>query len=279
MTAQRQFQSTPGKRRIFLVEDHPVTQQGFSLLLNMEADLMVCGRTAMADGALKGIESSKPDLVIVDIALPGMDGITLIKDITIFHPRLPTLVLSTLDEAIYAERAIRAGARGYVMKQEPIELLLLAVRQVLAGDVYLSEVMRSQFFRNSLSSSSRKDASSVNQLTDRELEVFRLIGEGVGTRQIADNTGFEHQHRGNPPHEHQGKDWRETRARFGAAGDGMAQRAKTQPVIVCISLLPMPLVMHGRKGLNGVFHYTFRPLADRHTRYQSASTFGPIGSP
>ena len=190
MTAKRQFQPAPGKRRIFLVEDHPVTQQGFSLLLNMEADLMVCGRTGMAERALKEIESSKPDLVIVDIALPGMDGLTLIKDIATSHPRLPTLVLSTLDEAIYAERAIRAGARGYVMKQEPIELLLLAVRQVLAGDVYLSEVMRSRLFQNSLSGFSRKDASSVGQLTDRELEVFRLIGEGVGTRQIAKRMGL-----------------------------------------------------------------------------------------
>lgn len=95
------------------------------------------------------------------------------------------MVLSTLDEAIYADRALRAGAKGYIMKQEPIELLLSAVRQVLAGDVYLSEAMRSQLFQNSLSESFGKGASSVDQLSDRELEVFRLIGEGVGTQQIA----------------------------------------------------------------------------------------------
>ena len=160
------------------------------MLLNMEADLMVCGRAAMADGALKGIESSKPDLAIVDIALPGMDGLTLVKEIATFHPRLPTLVLSTLDEAIYAERALRAGARGYIMKQEPIELLLSAVRQVLAGDVHLSEAMRSQLFRNSITGSSRKGTLSVDQLSDRELEVFRLLGEGVGTRQIAKKMGL-----------------------------------------------------------------------------------------
>jgi len=190
MTAKRQFQPAPGKHRVFLVEDHPVTQQGFTLLLNMEADLMVCGQAAMADGALKGIASSKPDLVIVDIALPGMDGITLVKDIVTFHPRLPTLILSTLDEGIYAERALRAGARGYIMKQEPVEDLLAAVRQVMAGDVYLSEAMRSQLFRNSISSSSKKGTLSVDQLSDRELEVFRLLGEGVGTRQIAKKMGL-----------------------------------------------------------------------------------------
>ena len=139
---------------------------------------------------MKGIESSKPDLVIVDIALPGVDGLTLIKDIVTFHPRLPALVLSTLDEAVYAERALRAGARGYIMKQQPVEQLLAAVRQVMAGDVYLSDAMRSQLFRNSISGSSRKNASSVDQLSDRELEVFRLLGEGVGTRQIAQQMGL-----------------------------------------------------------------------------------------
>jgi len=190
MTSQQHFQPVSGKKRVFLVEDHPVTQQGFTLLLNLEADLLVCGRAAMADGALKGIESSKPDLVIVDIALPGMDGLTLVKDIATFHPRLPTLILSTLDEAIYAERALRAGAKGYIMKQEPVEQLLAAVRQVMAGDVYLSEAMRSRLFQNSISGSSRKDASSVDQMSDRELEVFRLMGEGVGTRQIAQKMGL-----------------------------------------------------------------------------------------
>ena len=172
------------------MEDHPVTRQGFALLLNLEADLMVCGRAATADKALMEIESSKPDLVIVDIALPGRDGLVLIKDIATFHPRLPTLVLSTLDEAVYAERAIRAGAKGYIMKQEPVEQLLLAVHQVLAGDVYLSEAMRSQLFQNSISGPSKSGTSSVDQLSDRELEVFRLIGEGVGTRQIAKQLGL-----------------------------------------------------------------------------------------
>ncbi len=159
------------------------------MLLNMEADMMVCGWSATANGALAEIQSSRPDLAIVDIALPGMDGLTLIKEIATFHPRLPTLVLSTLDEEVYAERAIRAGAKGYVMKQEPVELLLSAIRRVLTGDVYLSEAMCSRLIQTSISSSSKGSSSPIDNLSDRELEVFRLIGEGMGTRQIAKNLG------------------------------------------------------------------------------------------
>jgi DNA-binding NarL/FixJ family response regulator len=190
MKTHRQFQPAPGKHRVFLVEDHPVTLEGFSMLLNLEADLVVCGRATAANRALAEIKSTKPDIAIVDIALPGVDGISLVKDIATFHPRLPTLVLSTLDEAIYAERALRAGAKGYIMKQEPVELLLRAIRQLLAGDVYLSEAMRTRLFQNSLSGSPRAGAVSFDHLTDRELEVFRLIGEGVGTRQIAKDLGL-----------------------------------------------------------------------------------------
>lgn len=190
MKEQRQLQNAQKKHRVYLVEDHPVTQQGFALLLNLEADLVVCGRAATADKVLMEIESSKPDLVIVDISLPGRDGLELIKDIATFHPRLPTLTLSTLDEAIYADRALRAGAMGYIMKHEPIEQLLLAVHQVLAGDIYLSEAMRSQIFQNSLPGSSKDGTLSIDQLSDRELQVFRLIGEGLGTRQISMNLGL-----------------------------------------------------------------------------------------
>lgn len=190
MENQRQFRNATSKHRVFLVEDHPVTQQGLALLINLEPGLMVCGRAAKADDALVDIASSKPDIVIVDIALPGRDGIALIKEIAASHPQLPALVLSTLDEAIYAERALRAGAKGYIMKQEPVELLMLAVHQVAAGEVYLSEAMRSTLFRKSFSSSVKTGASSVERLSDRELEMFRLIGEGWGTRQIAKSLGL-----------------------------------------------------------------------------------------
>jgi DNA-binding NarL/FixJ family response regulator len=190
MGTSRQIKNAPKKHRVLLVEDHPVTRQGFALLLNREPNLMVCGRAATAVNALTEIESSGPDLVIVDIALPGRDGIELIKDIAIRHPLLPTLVLSTLDEMIYAERALRAGAKGYIMKQEPVEQLMQAVQEVLAGEIYLSEAMRDNLFQNSISVSPDATTSSVDNLSDRELEVFRLTGEGFGTRQIAESLGL-----------------------------------------------------------------------------------------
>src|SRR5208283_5341342 len=121
MEAPLKTQNARKKHRIFLVEDHPVTRQGFALLLNREDGLMVCGEAETAARALSEIESSKPDLVVVDIALPGRDGLELIKSIAAFHPRLPTLVISTLDESVYAKRAFQAGAKGYAMKHEPVE--------------------------------------------------------------------------------------------------------------------------------------------------------------
>lgn len=190
MKAPAKIQNARKRHRVYLVEDHPVTRQGFALLLNRESDLIVCGRAATAASALPEIESSKPDLVIVDVALPGRDGIELIKDIATRCPLVPTLALSTLDEMIYAERALQAGAKGYIMKQEPVEQLLLAVRQVLAGDVYLSEAMRANIFQNSISVSPKDTTSGVDRLSDRELEVFRLTGEGFGTRQIAESLGL-----------------------------------------------------------------------------------------
>jgi DNA-binding NarL/FixJ family response regulator len=189
MTEPRKSPSAPFKRRVLLVDDHPITQQGLAMLLNTEADVTVCGQAATAAQAMQEIAAAQPDLVVVDIALPGRDGIELIKDIAALHPQLPTLVISTMDELIYAERALRAGAKGYIMKEEPVRLLLQAVHQVMAGGIYLSERMRSNLFQKSMASSGSAPATNlgVDQLTDRELEVFRLIGEGMGTRQIAED--------------------------------------------------------------------------------------------
>lgn len=189
MTDQLPPQPAQVKRRVLLVDDHPVTLQGLAMLLNTEVDVTVCGQVPTAERALQAIATAKPDLVVVDIALPGRDGIELIKDITSLHPQLPTLVVSTMDEFIYAERALRAGAKGYIMKQEPVRLLLLAIQQVMAGGIYLSECMRNRLFQKSLARSGSGPATDlgVDQLTDRELEVFRLIGEGLGTRQVAGN--------------------------------------------------------------------------------------------
>lgn len=173
------------KRRVFLVEDHPVTRQGFCQLLELEPDLMVCGQAGNSVQAVAGIKSSNPEVVVLDIAMPGRDGIELIKEIGVLHPQLAMLVLSTLDEAIFAKRALQAGAKGYVMKHEPVARIIAAVRVVLAGEVYLSAAMRTQLLLASLNFSNTDPTLGVNLLTDRELEVFRLVGEGFGTQAIA----------------------------------------------------------------------------------------------
>lgn len=171
------------KRRLFLVEDHPVTREGFAQLINFQDDLVVCGQAGGAIEALKGIEKTKPDLAIVDISLADGNGIDLIKDLSARHPDLPTLVLSTHDEKVYAERALRAGARGYVMKQEPTAVVLRSIHAVLKGEIAVSDAMRSKLL--GVFHGGRDTAAGVESLSDRELEVFRLVGEGRGTSEIA----------------------------------------------------------------------------------------------
>ena len=167
------------------MEDHPVTREGFAQLLNYQTDLQVCGQAGTAGQALTAIATLKPDLVIVDISLAGTSGIELIKDLASQDPILRILVLSTHDELLYAERALRAGARGYVMKHEPTEQVMTAIRQVLLGEVYLSERMRNRVLEKVTKGVSAAIASNVDQLSDRELEVFELIGEGRSTGQIS----------------------------------------------------------------------------------------------
>jgi DNA-binding NarL/FixJ family response regulator len=173
------------KKRVFLVEDHPVTREGFAALINYQADLTVCGQAGTAAKALTGIESVRPDLVIVDISLAESSGLELIKQVKSRFPGMPMLVLSTHDEALYAERALRAGARGYVMKQAPTSDLMKAIRAVLGGELYLTEAMRNRLVHKQLSGASRPRGTEVEQLSDRELEIFELIGQGQTTRRIA----------------------------------------------------------------------------------------------
>jgi DNA-binding NarL/FixJ family response regulator len=175
----------PAKCKVFLVDDHPVLRQGLALLINREADLVVCGEAAAAAPALQAFRDSLPDFVVLDISLEGPDGLELLKTVRANYPNLPVLILSMHDESIYADRALRAGANGYIMKQEATEKVLTAIRQILGGDVYLSDYvtkrMLQQFVHGSVAS-----RDPVATLTDRELEVYRLIGAGHGTRQIAD---------------------------------------------------------------------------------------------
>jgi DNA-binding NarL/FixJ family response regulator len=174
------------KRRILVVDDHPIVRQGLALMLNREADLVVCGEAEDANGAMLVMTSAHPDVLILDISLNGPDGLDLLKTIRTTHPTLPVLILSMHDESIYAERALRAGANGYIMKQEATEKVLVAVRRILTGEIYVSDRVANKLLKHYITGSGTLRNSSIADLSDRELEVFRLIGEGHSTRQIAE---------------------------------------------------------------------------------------------
>lgn len=178
---------TTKKSRVFVVDDHPIVRQGLALLINRESDLTVCGEAEDAHTALQAVASANPDVLIVDISLNGPDGLDLLKEIRLHHPNLPVLILSMHDESIYAERALRAGAQGYIMKQEATEKVLVAVRRILASEIYVSERVANRMLQRYIGSRGSSGPSSVADLTNRELEVFRLIGEGHSTRRIAED--------------------------------------------------------------------------------------------
>jgi DNA-binding NarL/FixJ family response regulator len=187
MMSKRDGSSVAAKKKtVFVVDDHPIVRQGLTLLINQEADLAVCGEAEEMHSALPAIQSARPDILIVDISLNGPDGLELLKNVRITSPRLPVLILSMHDESIYAERALRAGANGYIMKQEATEKVLVALRRILSGEIYVSDRIANSMLRHYVRGANPSEHSSVSDLTDRELEVFRLIGEGHGTRQIAE---------------------------------------------------------------------------------------------
>lgn len=173
------------KRRVFVVDDHPIVRQGLALLVNQTDDLAVCGDAGDAPTALEAIAASRPDILVLDISLQGPDGIDLLKQIRARLPELPVLMLSMHSEAIYAERALRAGANGYIMKQEATEDVLVAIRRILRGEVYVSNHVASRMLRRVAGAAEAQQVSPLSTLSDRELEVFRLVGKGYGTRQIA----------------------------------------------------------------------------------------------
>jgi DNA-binding NarL/FixJ family response regulator len=174
------------KSRVFIVDDHTMFREGMRQLIDREPDLTVCGDVADATEAMREIREKKPDLVIADISLSGTTGIDLIKNIKAEFGDLPVLVVSMHEETLYAERALRAGAMGYVMKQEPSKTVKTAIRKVLGGDIHLSDkmsaTMLAKFMRGSRTD---QPVSPLETLSDRELEVFRMLGEGKATRQIA----------------------------------------------------------------------------------------------
>jgi DNA-binding NarL/FixJ family response regulator len=175
------------KKRILIVDDHPMMRQGLAQLIDNEVDLKVCGEADTAGQALIVVSSQKPDLVLADISLPDKNGLELIKDLQAMHPGLPVLVVSMHDESLYAERVLRAGGRGYIMKQEGGKKLMEAIRQVLGGQIYVSEKMSAKILE--IFSGRRPQAanSPLERLSDREFEVFQLIGQGKTTREIADH--------------------------------------------------------------------------------------------
>ena len=171
--------------RIYLVDDHALVRHGLRELISQESDLEVCGDAADAAVALADIERFAPDLVVIDISLKGGNGIDLIKRIRPHLPNTKMLVASMHDESLYAERALHAGAHGYINKQEATETVIEAIRHVLDGQVYLSPAMTGQVLKRLAGGETVSSSPSVDRLTDRELQVFELVGQGLSTRAIA----------------------------------------------------------------------------------------------
>lgn len=176
--------------RIFIVEDHPIFREGLAQLINGESDLEVCGATDNADQALREIERLKPDLALVDISLPGKNGLELIKELRAVKRKVKLLVISMHDEAIYADRVLRAGGDGYIMKEEDPHEIIHAIRDVLAGHLYVSEEVLGGGTNGTLKSSVKRPPSRLDKLSDSELEILELLGRGESNREIARQIGI-----------------------------------------------------------------------------------------
>lgn len=172
--------------RVLLVDDHVILRDGLAQLISGESGLAVCGEAATAEEALSVATKVSPDLAIVDISLGGVNGIELIKNLSAVLPELKILVLSMHDESNYAERALRAGARGYVMKREARDRILDAIRTVMSGEIYVSDRMHKSMLYQYLHGSPKDEASPVSRLSDRELGVLTLLGRGLSTKDIAE---------------------------------------------------------------------------------------------
>lgn len=175
------------KVKILVVDDHPIVRHGISQLIRQEPDLTICGEAEDIETALEAIATFHPDLVLVDISLKGTDGIKLIKEVKTQYPSILLLVVSMHEESLYAERALRMGAMGYIMKQEAPEKMLTAIRRVLDGEVYLSPKMLKHILSRSSEHPGRHPSGfPFTRLSEREQEVLHFIGQGLGTKQIAD---------------------------------------------------------------------------------------------
>ncbi|TVQ02493.1 MAG: DNA-binding response regulator [Balneolaceae bacterium] len=171
-------------KRIYIVDDHPLMRKGLAMTIEKEMGFEVCGQSESAEKALGEIIEKKPDAAVVDISLPGMNGIELVKNILHQIPDLKILIVSRHDEELYAERALRAGAKGYLMKLEAAEILVSALRQILNGGIYLSDKVGAKMIMKLASGNVAKSDNPLDQLSDRELEVFELTGKGLSTKEI-----------------------------------------------------------------------------------------------
>lgn len=183
--ARKDSMSSKASTRILVVDDHPIVREGLIKLLQREPDLMACAEADTAAEALQAVTTAKPDLVLLDLSLRSGSGLELMKDLKLRYPQLPVLVLSMHDETVYAERALRAGAKGYLMKDKAKENIIQAVRAILGGELYLSPRMAQTLLVKAATGEPAQGTSPVDVLSDRELEVFRLLGQGLGTKEIA----------------------------------------------------------------------------------------------
>ena len=181
--------SSRQKRRVFIVDDHPLVREWLTNLINQQPDLMVCGEAESAPQASQAIAATRADVAIVDISLKNTSGIELIKHLKLSQPGVVVLVLSMHEETHYAERALRAGARGYIMKRETTKKVIEAIHRVLEGKLYVNDAVAEAMTSQFVGGKTLASESPAEQLSDRELEVFELLGRGLGTRQIAENLG------------------------------------------------------------------------------------------
>ena len=185
MPARKTTSTKSTAARVLVIDDHPVVRQGFSELIDQTTDLKVCGQAQDATSAREMLGATNPDVLVLDLSLEGASGLDFLESLKATHPKLPVLVLSMHDESLYAERALRAGARGYIMKERPIQEVMTAIRRVLAGEIYLSDKMSARLLRRAVMGEAAGTTSAVESLSNRELQVFELIGQGYETGDIA----------------------------------------------------------------------------------------------
>lgn len=187
MQRQKRQHKVSGKEiKIIIVDDHPIVRRGLTQLVSHEKDLVVCAQAEDAETAMQQVKEFQPEMVIIDISLEKTSGLELIKEINLQYPDIRTLALSMHDEFLYAERALRSGARGYIMKQAATENVVTAIRKILAGEIYVSDRMSEKMMNKLIGGGPEISASVIERLSDRELDVFLLIGGGFSTRQIAE---------------------------------------------------------------------------------------------